>query len=142
MGVAVLLYVANVTQQFGAQVRQRAKYAARNDLPLNFGKPVFDLVEPGGVGRREMQTHVGVGGQKGVHQLGFVRRKVVRNEVDFFARRLGGNRVGEKTHELRASVVAGGLAQDLAALSLQGGVKGKGSVAKVFKPVRLRPTGG
>ena len=41
------IVVANVTRQLGAQVRQRAKHAARNDLPLNFGQPVFDLVGPG-----------------------------------------------------------------------------------------------
>lgn len=134
--------VADVAQKLGAQVGQRAEYSARDNLSLDFGEPMFDLVEPGGVGRREGQPHVGVGGQKSVDQLGFVRRKVVGNEVDFLAGRLGGNQVGEKAHELCAGVAVSRLAQDLAAWGLQGGVKRKGSVAKVFKTVRLRPPGG
>ncbi|MBC8165432.1 MAG: hypothetical protein H7Y20_06125, partial [Bryobacteraceae bacterium] len=36
--------VADVTQEFGAQIGQRTKDAARNDLALDFGEPVFDLV--------------------------------------------------------------------------------------------------
>jgi hypothetical protein len=48
------IVVANITQQFGAQVRQRVKNAARDHLPLNFGEPVFDLAEPGGIGRGEV----------------------------------------------------------------------------------------
>jgi hypothetical protein len=136
------IVMANITQQFGAKVRQRVKNAARDYLPLNFGEPVFDLVEPGGIGRREVQAHVAMGCQKGVYQLGLVRRKIVGNNVNFFARRLRGNHVGEKTHELGAGMVAGGLAKDFAALGLEGGVKRKRAVAKVFKTMRLGPTGG
>ena len=136
------IVVANITQQFGAQVRQRVKNTARDHLPLNFGEPVFDLVEPGGIGRGEVNADVGIRYQKSIHQLRLVRRKVVGNDMDFFASRLGGDHVGQKTHELGAGMVAGGLAKDFAALDFEGGVKRKRAVAKVFKTMRLCPAGG
>jgi hypothetical protein len=36
------------------------KYAARDDLALNFGEPVFHLVEPGGIGWGVVDAEVGI----------------------------------------------------------------------------------
>jgi hypothetical protein len=36
------------------QVGHRLEHPARNDVALDLGKPEFDLVEPGGIGRSEV----------------------------------------------------------------------------------------
>lgn len=45
----------DVLHEFSPQVGHRREYAARNDVALDLGKPEFDLVEPGGIGRSEVQ---------------------------------------------------------------------------------------
>ena len=132
-----LVVMTDVAQEFDPQIVQRAKDAACDHVTLDLGEPIFDLVEPGGVGRREVHANVGMNLQEGIHQLGFVRREVVGNHVDDLARRLGGDDVLQEADELRAGMAPGGLAQDRSALSLQGGIKRERPVAKVFKPVRL-----
>jgi hypothetical protein len=73
----------NITSQLARQVRYRRKDTAGDDFPFNACKPDFDLVEPGRVGRCEMQVHVWVSGEEILHQLGFVGRKVIQNNVEF-----------------------------------------------------------
>jgi hypothetical protein len=45
MGVAVLFVVMpDVTKDFSSEIIEGGKNASSDDLPLNFGKPDFDLV--------------------------------------------------------------------------------------------------
>lgn len=60
------IVVADVAQEFGAEIRDRAEDAPRDDLALNFGEPIFDLVEPRGVGRGEVQRDLGMALEKGL----------------------------------------------------------------------------
>jgi len=134
--------MTDVAQEFGAQVGHGVKDAACDDMTLDFGKPVFDLVEPGGVGRREVQAQVGMGCKKGIHQFGFMGREVIGDDVDLFASGLRSHDLLQKGDELRAGVALGCPAQNLPATGLKGGIKGKRAVAKVFKAVRLGPSRG
>jgi hypothetical protein len=52
--------VTDVAHELAGQVRNRGEDAAGNDIALDLGKPVFDLVEPGGVGRSVVKMHFGV----------------------------------------------------------------------------------
>jgi len=49
--------VTDVAHELAGQVRNRGEDAAGNDIALDLGKPVFDLVEPGGVGRSVVKMH-------------------------------------------------------------------------------------
>jgi len=133
--------VADVAQEFGAQIGQGTEYPARDDMALDFGEPVFDLVEPRGVGWGEVQADVGMSLEKGLHQLGLMSRKIVGNDMDRLAHWLGGDDLLEEADELGTGVAWSGLAQDGSALGFQGGVERKGAVAKVFKAVRFGPPG-
>ena len=44
----------DVPHELSPQVGHRREHAARNDIALYLGKPEFDLVEPGGIGRSEV----------------------------------------------------------------------------------------
>ncbi len=45
----------DVLHQLATQIGRRGEDAARDDVALNFGEPEFDLIQPGTVGRGEMQ---------------------------------------------------------------------------------------
>ena len=66
--------------------------------------------------------------------------EVVHDEVDFLAGGLCGYDLLEKADKLLAGVTAGGAAEDLAALGLEGGVKGEGAVTEILKPMTLGPS--
>ena len=54
-------------------------------VALENGEPDLDLVEPGAVGRGEVEADIGMAGQPAI-TLGFMGRQVVEDDVDFLAR--------------------------------------------------------
>ena len=112
------IVLANIAHEFGSQVGERAKDAASNDVALYFREPVFNLVQPGGIGWREVNADIGVGLKEGIHQLCLMSREIVGNDMDLLADGLRGNNLFEEAHELRTGVALGSLAEDLPALSL------------------------
>src|SRR5437870_6526722 len=52
--------LADVVHEFSFEIGHRSKNAAGNDITLDFGKPQFDLVEPGGISGRVMERNFGV----------------------------------------------------------------------------------
>ena len=54
----------DVLHELSPQVGHRREYTARNDVALDLGKPEFDLVEPGGIGRSEVQVNLRMSRQK------------------------------------------------------------------------------
>ena len=55
--------MADVTHQFSLQVWQRGEHASGDDIALDLGEPQLHLVEPGGVGRSEVQLYLICGPQ-------------------------------------------------------------------------------
>ena len=84
---------ADIASQLACEVRDRRKDAAGDDFSFNARKPEFDLVEPGRVSGREVQMYVGVIGNEILHQLRFVGREVIQNDVDLFSWRAAANDV-------------------------------------------------
>src|ERR1700730_8089552 len=76
-GLGCLLIEADVAQDLAFQVGDRSKDATIDHLALKLAEPTLDLIEPGGVSRREVQIHVGVLRQEILHQVRFVSGKVV-----------------------------------------------------------------
>lgn len=118
------------------RVNQRADIgvAATLDLPLREQtKPAFDLIEPGGVGGREMEVVTWALEQPALDQLGFVGGVVVEHQVDFKVRRDGALDKIEKLPKLLTAMSGKALAADLAGGEVQGRKKAGRAVAKVIR---------
>ena len=129
--------MSDVAHDLASQVIDRGEDAAGNEVAFNLAEPDFDLVEPRGVGRDEVQVEVGMVGQELGDALGLMRRKVVDDDVDRSALGFEGDDLAQKGDELLGGMAGGGLTQDLAALGIEGRVKRERSVSVVFKAVAL-----
>ena len=116
------IVLADVAHKLGPQVCERVKDAACDDVALDSGEPVFHLVQPGGISRRVVESHMGVGFKEGIHQLRLMRRKVIDNDMDRLAGGLRGDNFCKEAHELGTGVAFGRLSEDFSALGLQGGI--------------------
>src|ERR1700737_1812257 len=63
------------------ELRNTGEAGALEGLPAEDREPAFDLVEPGGVRRREMEMNVLVAGAPAV-ALGFVSVEIVEDDMD------------------------------------------------------------
>ena len=73
------------------QILLRCKDAARDEIALDLRKPEFHLVEPGGVGRREMQVDGRMVLQERLHLFGFVRREIIEYHMNLLSPPLMGH---------------------------------------------------
>jgi hypothetical protein len=79
----------NVPHQLARQVTNGSKDAAGNHLALDTSEPDLDLIQPGRIGGREVEMHVGVVFQESPNLGGFVCRQVVQDDVDLLFRWTG-----------------------------------------------------
>src|SRR4029077_188934 len=68
--------------------------SAGQGVALENREPDLDLVEPGAVGRGEVEADIGMAGQPAI-TLGFVGREFVENKVFFLAGMVGDDAVHE-----------------------------------------------
>ena len=139
-GSGSLIVGFDVAHEFAAQVGHGFEDSTGNNVALDFGEPVFDLVEPGTISGGVMQRHVWMVGKEAIHELGFVGGEVVDDEVDFLAGGLCGDDLLEKADKLLAGVAAGRASDDLAAPGLEGGIEGEGAVTEILEPMTLSPS--
>ena len=52
--------MADVAHEFDPQICDRGENSPSNDSTLDSGKPIYDLVEPGGIRGRIVQLDVGM----------------------------------------------------------------------------------
>ena len=52
--------MADVAHQFDPQICDRGENSPSNDIALDSGEPIFDLVEPEGIGGRLVQLDIGM----------------------------------------------------------------------------------
>ena len=140
-GSGAFVIGADVAHEFAFEVGFGSKNPSGDQVALDLGKPEFDLVEPGGVGGRKVQTDVRMLGKEVCDAFGFVGGEVVGNEMDLFAFWLGRDHVAQKGDEFGAGVAGRGLPQHLAAGSVEGGVERESAMAKIFKTMSLGSTG-
>ena len=110
--------MTDVAFKFAGQVLDRGEDSAGDDLALDPGKPVFDLVEPGGVGRGVVEMYFGVSREELLNPRGLMGREVVGNEMNLLAARLIGDQLREESHKLLAGMARGSFAHHCAALVL------------------------
>lgn len=78
-----------------------------HDVTLDFRKPDLDLIQPGGISRREVKPHLGVLGEDLLDGLCFMGRQIVEHDVNF-ARPLGlSHQLCQERDELGAGVPLG-----------------------------------
>ena len=73
-GFRVFVVARDVAADLSGEVGQRRKDAPRQQIPFNFGKPEFDLIEPRGLRRGEVQMDARMCLEKRLDLLGLVRR--------------------------------------------------------------------
>src|SRR5918993_3384387 len=86
----------DVATNLAGEVSDRREDAAREEIPLDLGKPELDLVEPRGIRGREVEMDVGMVQQERANRLGLVRGQVVGDHVNLLSLRLAGYDVTEK----------------------------------------------
>ena len=96
---------------------------------LEDGEPDLDLVEPGAVGRGEMEADVWVAGEP-AFALGLVDRKIVEDDVDLLAW-IGGDDAVHEIEELDAPATLVMAGSDVAGEHVERGKQGRGAVALV-----------
>src|SRR6266480_3639681 len=89
----------DVSTNLPREVWDRGKDAERQQVAFDLRKPEFHLVQPRGVGRREMQMHVWMLLKKGLDRLRFVSREIVHDHVDLSTARLARDDVRQELHE-------------------------------------------
>jgi ELWxxDGT repeat protein len=108
------------------------------------GEEAFDLIDPGGTGRREVQMESRATKQPSLDERGFVGSAVVEHEMDFCILRNVAIDGVEELAELDAAVTAVVLGDDLPGLDVEGCEEGRGAVPNVVvgPPLELtRPHG-
>ena len=134
-GLWSFVVVPDVLHELSSQVSQRREHAAGNDVTLDLVEPEFNLVEPGGVGRSEVQVNVPMSFQKILDLPRLMGREVVGNYMDLLAAPLIDDNVRQEGHKLRRRVSCGRLAQHLAGLGVEGRLERQRAVPEVLKAV-------
>src|ERR1700732_633168 len=98
------IIVADETHELASQIVDGVKYAARDDLALNFREPVFNLVEPGGIGWGIVDAEVGISCEKCRNLFGFMGAQVIGDDVDLAAWGLTGEDLVEELDKLGAGM--------------------------------------
>jgi len=128
---------ANAAREIG----DRRKDATRQQVTLDLRKPELDLVEPGRIGRREMQPDLRMIDEEAANRLRLVRRQVIEDDVDFLGARGAGHHLAQEVHEGGTGVPRHRLADDFAGLRVQGRKQRQRAVAVVLEPVSLGASG-
>ena len=89
-------------------------------VPLQLAEPASDLIQPGGIGRREVPSHAGV-----------------LHDVHLAAGRLGGDHLFQERDEFLAGMALAGLPS----MRSQRSIQRQRSVAIIFESMLLGPTG-
>lgn len=106
---------------------------AAEGLPAEDREPALDLVEPGGMGRREVEMNILVAGQPNIAGR-LMGTEIVEDDVDLPCR-AGSHDAVHEIEELDAPPALVVACHDLAAGDVEGGEQGRGAVARVM--VRL-----
>src|SRR3989338_8756315 len=114
----------DIAHQLPTQVGDRGEDAPRRDIALDLGEPEFDLIEPGRIGRREVEMDERMRHQEGPDLLRFVSREIVHDDVNLTPSRLRLDDGLQKADEFRTGVTRGGPTDDLARLRIERRVEG------------------
>jgi len=138
----VLVVMTDVTHELARQVVDRGEDPASDHIAFDAAEPEFDLIEPRGIGRSEMQVQLGMIGQELRDPPGLMGREVVGDDVDLATLGLQRNNLAQESHKLLGGMVGSGLTQDLAAFGVECSIERERAMPIVLKAVALGPPGG
>src|SRR6516164_2707369 len=141
-GCCFAIVGTDVAHNFAIEIFDRTEDAAGDEVSLDFGEPDFDLVEPGGVSGRVMNTHLGVTSEKITDRLGLMGAQVITDDVEGLLLGLASHELFQKRHELCASVAGAGLANHFAGAGMECRVQRQRAVTVILKAVSFGPARG
>lgn len=115
--------MTDVAQELFGEVFHRDEDAPRNDVVFDLAEPQFHLIEPRRIGGGKVQPHVWGLSQEVCHSRGLVRREIIGNLMNLFARGLTRHDVSQKGDELLGGMAHGGLSEHFAGLGIEGRIK-------------------
>ena len=92
--------MANVAHDFAMEVGLGFEDATCNKIPLDFGEPDLDLIEPRGVGGGVMELDVGVGAQEALDRFSLMSREAVGNNMNLSVGGLSGDHLAQELYKL------------------------------------------
>ncbi len=95
-GFWTLVVFADIAHDFLVEIFGRSNGAASNDIALNPGEPVLDLIEPRRIRWRVMNLDVGMISQERSNLCRLVTADVVADHMKFPTLGLAGNDVAEE----------------------------------------------
>src|SRR5512134_2540506 len=131
---------ADVANELASEIVDGGEDTSGNDVAFDLREPIFDLIEPRRVCRREMQSDVGMICEELIDTLGLMSRKVVEDDVDFFASGLAGHDGAEESHELSTAMAVHRLAQYCAGARVERGVQRQRPMPVGLEAVALQAT--
>src|SRR3990170_8135464 len=140
-GLRVVVVTTDVAHELASEVFHAGEHPTSDHVTFDFGKPKLDLVQPGRVGRSEVQLHLGMFSEKLLDLLGLVRREIVQDHMDLFLLRLVRDEITQERDEFRRGVPGSGLAEHRSGPRIKGGVEGERAVAKVLKSMSFCTAG-
>jgi hypothetical protein len=129
--------LTDVAHQLSPEIVYRSEDALRHDVALDLGEPQLGLVQLRPVRRGEVQRYVRMRDQERFDHLGLVGREPVGDDVDFLARQLLGNDVGEAGDEPGRRMTRRSPAQRLVGSGVEGRVQGQAAVPVALEPAAL-----
>ena len=138
-GFSLFVVATDVADEFASEIFDRDEDAASDDITLDFGKPDLNLVKPGAVGRGVMDANVRISLEEFPDLGGTMGREIIGDNMNFLGRRLTGNDLLQKSHELRAGMAGRGSAEDFTTLGVERRKERKRPVPIIFKTVPLCP---
>src|SRR6266487_35262 len=129
--------MADVAHELPREIAHGGEDAAGDHVSLDPSEPVLDLIEPGRIGRGEVQMDIRMVGEEFADALGLMGGKVVEDDVDLAAPRLDGNELAEKGDELLSRVPRRSLTEHRSGAGVESGVERESSVAVVLEAVSL-----
>ena len=104
---------------------------------MKFGEPVFNLVDPGGIGWGVVDAQVGISFQKCRNLFGFMGAQVIGNDVDLGGWGLTSRNLGVELVKLSAGMPRASFAKYFTGTGVQGSVKREGAMPIILESMTL-----
>lgn len=136
-GLRMAVVKPHVAEDLAHQVEDRAEDTPTDAGPADHAEPDFHLVQPGGIGGREMKLHVWMTLPPRLDRRRLVHREVIQNQVNLFPP-LAPHRLVEEADELFPGVMRHAATLNFAGANLQGGQQGDRPAPGILDAVTFR----
>lgn len=136
------IVLSDIAHDFAFEVMSGREDAAGNEVAFNLREPQFDLVEPGRIGRREVQLDRRMVMKEHGDLPRLVCGEIIEDHMNGLPPRPMGHEIRQERDELARGVPLGGAPKDLPSPCVEGRIERQGPVPGIFKAVPFRPARG